>query len=365
MAELARRLQGQSPALALPLTWLEQRLAETHQTIEQLVQLEAQHQAAEQVSVSNSIGSLRLLAGTDWRDFVEDLSTVERTLRGDPAGVYARMDFATRDAYRHAVETIAGDSAEARRWRRRPSPWPRSRPSRGSDGDARQAHVGYYLVDQGRAATGARVGRRMHAGSRGAGGSRGIRSLVCRRHRRRHRCCRPALLPRAPAAGAPGRWLPCWRWWAWPSCSASQLASRCVNWPGHAAGAAPGRCRAWISPRASRTRRALVVVPTMLGQRAGHRRPGRGARGALPGQPRRAACASRLLTDFHDAAEEHCPGRSPAAAARAGIEALNHKHAGGRGDPAPASSCSTGRAAGTRASASGWATSASAASSRT
>ncbi len=32
VAELARRLQGRSAALALPLTWIEQRLAETHQS---------------------------------------------------------------------------------------------------------------------------------------------------------------------------------------------------------------------------------------------------------------------------------------------------------------------------------------------
>src|SRR5207249_4485368 len=64
VAELARRLHGRSAALALPLTWVEQRLAENHQTIEDRVQLEAQHQAAEQVSVSNSIGSLRLLGST-------------------------------------------------------------------------------------------------------------------------------------------------------------------------------------------------------------------------------------------------------------------------------------------------------------
>ena len=38
VAELARRLQGQSAALALPLTWIEQRLSESGLTIEQLVQ---------------------------------------------------------------------------------------------------------------------------------------------------------------------------------------------------------------------------------------------------------------------------------------------------------------------------------------
>ena len=38
VSELVRRLQGQTSALALPLTWIEQHLSETAQTIEQLVQ---------------------------------------------------------------------------------------------------------------------------------------------------------------------------------------------------------------------------------------------------------------------------------------------------------------------------------------
>ncbi len=42
VAELTRRLQGQGPALALPLTWIEQRLADSGQTIEQLVRSENQ-----------------------------------------------------------------------------------------------------------------------------------------------------------------------------------------------------------------------------------------------------------------------------------------------------------------------------------
>ena len=119
VAELSRRLHGRSTALALPLTWVEQHLGESQQTIEQLVKFEAQAQAAAQVSVSNSIGSLRLLASMDWREFVETLSKVEQALRHDPADVYPRMDFATRDSYRHAVERIARHvDADARpRWR--------------------------------------------------------------------------------------------------------------------------------------------------------------------------------------------------------------------------------------------------------
>ncbi|MBN2439008.1 MAG: cyclic beta 1-2 glucan synthetase, partial [Deltaproteobacteria bacterium] len=107
IAEMIRRLQGQGPALSLPLTWLDQRLTECGQTIQQLVLAENQQQAADQVSMSNSIGSLRFLGAMDWREFVEAMSVVERTLRDDPADVYSKMDFSTRDRYRHVVERIA------------------------------------------------------------------------------------------------------------------------------------------------------------------------------------------------------------------------------------------------------------------
>src|SRR4249919_354573 len=113
VAELARRLQGQSSALALPLTWIEQRLSESGLSIEHLVQMEAQQQAADQVSIGNSIGSLRFLSSMDWREFVESMSVVERVLRDDPAGVYESMDFATRDHYRHAVEAVSKASGHS------------------------------------------------------------------------------------------------------------------------------------------------------------------------------------------------------------------------------------------------------------
>ncbi|MBI2681209.1 MAG: cyclic beta 1-2 glucan synthetase [Candidatus Solibacter usitatus] len=147
VAEFARRLQGQSAALALPLTWIEQQLAGSGLTIEQLVQAENQQQAADQVSISNTIGSLRFLGAMDWREFVETMSVVERTLLEDPAGVYGRMDFATRDRYRHVVENIAKSSpltegeiaGQAIRLAH----------TRASAESNRAAHVGFYLIDKG------------------------------------------------------------------------------------------------------------------------------------------------------------------------------------------------------------------------
>ena len=102
-----RRLQGQGPDLALPLTWIEQRLAECGWTSKELVQSENQQQAADQVSMSNSIGSLRFLGAMDWRGFRRDTERGRADLASGPGGVYSKMDFSTRDRYRHVVEEIA------------------------------------------------------------------------------------------------------------------------------------------------------------------------------------------------------------------------------------------------------------------
>ena len=111
VAEMIRQLMWQGPSLALPLTWMEQRLSESGLTSSELVTMENQKQAADQVSISNSIGSLRFLGSMEWREFVEEMSIVEHTLRKDISGIYPLMDFATRDRYRHVVERIARYSA--------------------------------------------------------------------------------------------------------------------------------------------------------------------------------------------------------------------------------------------------------------
>ncbi|MGV8073768.1 MAG: GH36-type glycosyl hydrolase domain-containing protein [Syntrophobacteraceae bacterium] len=149
VAELTRRLQGQGPALALPLTWIEQRLSESGLTIEQLVRSENQQQAADQVSMSNSIGSLRFLSAMDWRKFVETLSIVEQTLSDDPGGVYSKMDFATRDRYRHVVEKVAKCSPHSESDVARKAIRLAQEGATRKGIDDRAAHVGFYLIDEG------------------------------------------------------------------------------------------------------------------------------------------------------------------------------------------------------------------------
>jgi len=150
VAELTRRLQGHGLAASVPMVWLEHRLAEQGHSVEQIVQQETQSQAADQVSIGNSIGSLRFLAAMDWREFVETLSVVEQRLRDDPAGAYADMDFATRDSYRHAVERIARRSPLSEEQVAQKAVELAGQRVEKNDVDVRSYHVGYYLVDKGR-----------------------------------------------------------------------------------------------------------------------------------------------------------------------------------------------------------------------
>jgi len=147
VVDFSRRLQMGNQDFSIALTWIDQHLSEQGVTREQLIHEESQSQAADQVSIGNTISSLRTLQAIDWREFVESLSSVERALREDPSGDYAKMDFSTRDFYRHAVEFAAKRTrglesdvaARAVELARHAAP----------TADARKRHAGYYLIDDG------------------------------------------------------------------------------------------------------------------------------------------------------------------------------------------------------------------------
>jgi cellobiose phosphorylase len=154
VAEFSQRLSRQSPLLHLARSWLEQRLVEQGLTIEHLVQQESQTQAANRVSVSHSIASLRFLSAMDWKAFVEGLSLVDEILRSDPAGVYSKMDFSTRDRYRHSVEAISRHSKFSEVDVAHKTAQLAAEGARLKGNEDRIAHVGFYLMDRGHATLG-------------------------------------------------------------------------------------------------------------------------------------------------------------------------------------------------------------------
>ncbi len=322
VTEFWQHMQKTSPKTKLVLGWIEEQLGEQGTTIEQMVHSESQSQAANQVSVGNSITSLRFLDATDWREFVETLSVVEQTLRSDPSGVYGDMDFATRDAYRHEVERIAKGSSMPE-WEVAQAAVNLAHDVAGNGG-GRGAHVGHYLVGK---------------------GSKDLEKLAGLRPPFPSRWLRP--LQQAPLLGYLGSLaaitagvtytvLP------WPSgtlatwallglgtliaMGASQLAVALVNW------FVTLVARPRLLPRLDYSKgippecRTMVVVPTMLTSAEGIRHLLEGMEVCYLAN-RDANVRFALLTDFRDGAEEQLPADGDLLAlVRAGIEDLNLKY---------------------------------------
>ena len=148
--EFYGRLQAQGPAMAFVQTWLEQKLLEQGVTATELSETAGRTAAANQISIANSIGSLRFIGATDWKQFVESLSVVEQVLREDPATMYVSQDFATRDRYRHIIEDLARRSPFSERAVAREAIALAQATAAQCGLHDRRAHVGYYLVDRGR-----------------------------------------------------------------------------------------------------------------------------------------------------------------------------------------------------------------------
>jgi cyclic beta-1,2-glucan synthetase len=145
IVRLVQRLREQDPAISPFLHWIDRRLEAEGTTLEAAVQAEHQRQTAGQATISNIIGSMRLLSHIDWSDFFEEASPVEKILRDDPSGAHALQDFATRDRYRHAIEVL-GDHDGKRECAAAEAAVALAR----EGGAPRRRHVGFYLVDEGR-----------------------------------------------------------------------------------------------------------------------------------------------------------------------------------------------------------------------
>ncbi len=93
--------------------------------------------------------SLDKLGSVAWQDFVEASSRTEQILREDPAGAYPRMDFHTRDRYRHSVEDIARRCPATEEDVARAAITLAAEALKTVGSDAREAHVGYFLIGGG------------------------------------------------------------------------------------------------------------------------------------------------------------------------------------------------------------------------
>jgi hypothetical protein len=109
--------------------------------------------SADSHAVALWLKSLLSISNADWMSLIEPLIVFDATLRLDPAGTYASMDFESRELYRKRVAFVARSSdltesqvAQAALELAREG---MQHPSDDARMQRRRIHVGYYLIDRG------------------------------------------------------------------------------------------------------------------------------------------------------------------------------------------------------------------------
>ncbi len=140
--ELLNHLFDEEAVLPMVRQWLEERCGISSAEILHQEQI---NEASEQVVFSSLMVSLITLSQLSWVAIFEEASLVNGTLNQDPLGVYPAMDFASRNRYREALETLAQGSGLDEGLL---ATQVLQLASRGEQKVER--HVGYYLIDAGR-----------------------------------------------------------------------------------------------------------------------------------------------------------------------------------------------------------------------
>jgi cellobiose phosphorylase len=122
--------------------WLETTF---HLSIQEILAKDQLIEAAEQVSMANSITSLIFLTQLDFRQIFKQVSRVEAILNEDPAGIFSEVSFKTSDMYLHAIERMSKGSSLTE--------WEVAKEvldlCQGVN-EPLKKHVGYYLIDHGK-----------------------------------------------------------------------------------------------------------------------------------------------------------------------------------------------------------------------
>src|SRR5680860_454188 len=146
--QILKRIRDLGVDSAPLLHWVDRFVAKQDTTIEEMAKLERQRQSMYQVSMGHAILSIQFVTAEDWPHFFEEVSSVEIEFKKDPSGVYSKMDFESRDIYRHQVEKIA------RRFKISELVVAKKVLSRSvkahEQGESVPAHVGYDLIGPGR-----------------------------------------------------------------------------------------------------------------------------------------------------------------------------------------------------------------------
>ena len=113
-------------------------------SIDECINREHYDIAAKKVSIGNSISSMKVLNQLSFVEIFDRVNGVEEILKKDPANVYEKMDYETKEYYRKSIEKISKKIKVSEIFIAQKCV------ELCKNKKAKESHVGYYLIDKGK-----------------------------------------------------------------------------------------------------------------------------------------------------------------------------------------------------------------------
>ena len=124
---------------------LEEAVEMTGTSVSEVIKKEHFDIAVRKVSIGNSITSIKKIQRINFLEIFEKINGVEEILRQDPSHVYEKMEDKTKEYYRNKIKERAKKTKISEIYIARKA----LELSQSAKIEEKQAHIGYYLIDQG------------------------------------------------------------------------------------------------------------------------------------------------------------------------------------------------------------------------
>jgi len=130
---------------------LEELVNKTGTTISEVIQKEHYDIAITKVSLGNSIISLKEILRVNFLSLFEEINGVEDILKNDPADVYSKMDYKTKEYYRNEIKQISEKTKISELYIAKKAVELANKYIGDEDvKNRKKSHIGYYLISEGK-----------------------------------------------------------------------------------------------------------------------------------------------------------------------------------------------------------------------
>ena len=123
---------------------LENEVEKTGTSVSEVIKREHFDIAVRKISIGNSITSIKRIQRINFLEIFEKINGVEEILRQDPAGIYDKMDYKTKEDYRNKIKKISKKTKISEIYIAKKI----QELSKEAKEGTKESHIGYYLIGQ-------------------------------------------------------------------------------------------------------------------------------------------------------------------------------------------------------------------------